>query len=293
MRSMTGFGRADFRDQRAEISIEIRTVNHRYKDFFIKMPRMLNAIEDRVRDCIGKTLGRGRIEVFIKYHHLGESNIELVYNRELAKAYIDVLSEIMESDSRIQPHFNVELVARYPDIVSTREEPADLESIWQILEPTLIQCVAEVDKSRGSEGEKLKKSMLNHCDSIEDMTHRIAERAPEMVEAYGKELREKISELTETNTFDEHRIMMEVAIMADRLGIDEELTRLQVHLTRFREIIKNQEGPVGRQLDFLVQEMNREINTIGSKSNCIHISEHVVNIKSEIEKIREQVQNIE
>jgi len=293
MRSMTGFGRADFRDERAEISIEIRTVNHRYQDFFIKMPRTLNAIEDKVRSCIGKTIQRGRIEVFIKYNFLGESNIELVYNQELAKAYIGVLSEIMESDARIQPHFNVELVARYPDIVTTREEPADLEAVWQSIEPVLSQCVAEVDKSRQSEGEKLKKNMLDQCSLIEEMTHHIKERAPEMVQTYSQELRQKINELTESNTLDEHRIMMEVAIMADRLAIDEELTRLKVHLIRFREITQSQVGPVGRKLDFLVQEMNREINTIGSKSSCIQISEQVVNIKSEIEKIREQVQNIE
>ncbi len=293
MRSMTGFGRTDFRDENTELSIEIRTVNHRYQDFFIKMPRTLNAIEDKVRNCIGKSLLRGRIEVFIKYKSLTETAIELVYNQKLAEAYIGVISEIMESDARIQPHFNVELIANYPDVITTKEKHNDMEDLWKTMEPVLLQCVREVEKSRVSEGEKLKNNMLAHCTEIEDRTFLISEKAPEMLKSYSEELRKKIKDLTEADALDEQRIMTEVAIMADRLAIDEELTRLQVHLMRFREISENQVGPVGRKLDFLVQEMNREINTIGSKSNCIHISEQVVNIKSDIEKIREQIQNIE
>lgn len=292
MKSMTGFGQGNYRDDDVDFSIEIKTINHRFRDFFIKIPKTLNPIEEKIRNTMAKKIGRGRIEIFMKYTELGTKNRHIVFNRELAKDYISVLNEMRRLDSMIGDDLSLSLIARFPDIVLIEEDHDDYEDIWKKIEPVLIQCLDEVDASRQREGVDLQKDVLDRCRSIVDYVDEIEKKSPEMLEKYKEDLREKISIYINTVEIDEKRLLTEVAIMSDKLNIDEELTRLKSHINRLQGIIMETE-PVGRKLDFLIQEINREINTIGSKSNDLTIANVVVDVKSEIEKIREQIQNIE
>jgi len=292
MKSMTGFGRKDFRDEEVDCSIEIKTINHRFRDFFIKIPKTLNPIEEKIRNTISQSISRGRIEVFIKYTELGAKNKRIVFNRDLAKNYISVLNEIRRLDSMIGDDLSLSLISKFPDVLMIEEDHDDYESIWLKIEPILQKTLAEVDASREREGSALQKDVTNRCQVIRDYVIEIKKRSPDMLERYKEELREKISSYVESVEIDEKRLLTEVALMSDKLNIDEELTRLQSHLDRLEGIIVEAE-PVGRKLDFLIQEINREINTIGSKANDLAIANVVVDVKSEIEKIREQIQNIE
>lgn len=293
MNSMTGFGRQDFRNDAVDISVEIKTVNHRYKDFFIKAPRSLGANEEKIRKTIGTVLSRGRIEVYIKFKRLGMADKTLSFNRMLAKEYIDILSEIRAMDPEMEQQLNVDLVARFPDIVTLDEEQPDDEANWNLLKPVLEGALAQVAKARKREGDAMKADMLAHCETIENCTTEISKLAPVMLEDAQTALRARVMEYVGEAGMEEQRILTEVAVMADKLAIDEELTRLFTHIEHLRALLQIEDEPIGRKLDFLIQELNREINTIGSKSNNIDIAGIVVDTKSEIEKIREQVQNIE
>jgi len=292
MKSMTGFGRKDFRDEEVDCSIEIKTINHRFRDFFIKIPKTFNPIEEKIRNTISQYVARGRIEVFIKYSELGAKNKRVVFNRDLAVNYIAVLNEIRRLDSMIGDDLSLSLISKFPDVIMIEEDYEDYESIWLKIEPVLLKALEEVDASREREGRALQKDISNRSQTIREQVSQIKLKSPEMLEKYRAELREKIAAYVESVEIDEKRLLTEVALMADKLNIDEELTRLQSHLDRLEEIVVETE-PVGRKLDFLIQEINREINTIGSKANDLAIANIVVDVKSEIEKIREQIQNIE
>lgn len=292
MKSMTGFGRKDFRDEEVDCSIEIKTINHRFRDFFIKIPKTFNPIEEKIRNTISQYVARGRIEVFIKYNELGTKNKRIVFNRELAVNYITVLNEIRRLDSMIGDDLSLSLISKFPDVMMIEEDYDDYESIWVKIEPILLKTLEEVDASREREGSALQKDIVNRCQTIRTDITVIKLKSPDMLDRYKEDLREKISSYVESVEIDEKRLLTEVALMTDKLNIDEELTRLQSHLDRLEEIIVETE-PVGRKLDFLIQEINREINTIGSKANDLAIANIVVDVKSEIEKIREQIQNIE
>ncbi len=293
MKSMTGFGRKDYRDEALEISIEIKTINHRFRDFFLKLPRSLNLIEENIRKAISEKIARGRIEVFIKYNELDAQNKRIVFNRDLAKAYINVLNEIKTLDSMIDDDLSPGLIAKFPDVVSLEDEGVDYDAVWRKMAPVLEEALEQVDTSRSREGEALKKDVAARCAAIEEAVSAIEAKSPEMLKKYQEELRAKVEAYTDSMEVDEKRVLTEVAIMADKLDISEELTRLKSHTARLEEILGEEDEPVGRKLDFLVQELNREINTIGSKANDIGIANLVVDVKSEIEKIREQIQNIE
>lgn len=293
MKSMTGFGRKDYRDEALEISIEIKTINHRFRDFFLKLPRSLNPIEENIRKAISEKIARGRIEVFIKYNELDAQNKRIVFNRDLAKAYINVLNEIKTLDSMIDDDLSPGLIAKFPDVVSLEDEGVDYDAVWRKMAPVLEEALEQVDTSRSREGEALKKDVAARCAVIEEAVSTIEAKSPEMLKKYQEELRAKVEAYTDSMEVDEKRVLTEVAIMADKLDISEELTRLKSHTARLEEILGEEDEPVGRKLDFLVQELNREINTIGSKANDIGIANLVVDVKSEIEKIREQIQNIE
>ncbi|KNZ40213.1 YicC/YloC family endoribonuclease [Acetobacterium bakii] len=292
MKSMTGFGRGDYRDEEVDFSIEIKTINHRFRDFFIKIPKTLNPVEEKIRNTISQKVARGRIEVFIKYTELGIKNRRIVFNRELAKDYISVLNQMRHLDSMISDDLSLSLIAKFPDVVTMEEDRDDYEEIWEKIEPILIRTLEEVNASREREGLDLKVDVLNRCRLILQYTEEIERKSPDMLGKYRDELRQRISTYVDSIEIDEKRLLMEVAIMADKLSIDEEITRLKSHIGRLESIMIETE-PVGRKLDFLVQEVNREINTIGSKANDLAIANIVVDIKSEIEKIREQIQNIE
>lgn len=292
MKSMTGFGRKDYRDEEIDCSIEIKTINHRFRDFFIKIPKTLNPIEEKIRNTVSQSISRGRIEIFIKYTELGTKNRRIVFNKDLAKNYISVLNEIRRLDSMIGDDLSLSLISKFPDVIMIEEDIDDYESIWSKIQPVLIKTLAEVDASREREGSALKKDVVNRCRYIREHVQEIKDKSPNMLERYRDELRDKITSYVESVEIDEKRLLTEVALMTDKLNIDEELTRLQSHLVRLEGMVEETE-PVGRKLDFLIQEVNREINTIGSKASDLAIANIVVDVKSEIEKIREQIQNIE
>ena len=292
MKSMTGFGRKDYRDEEIDCSIEIKTINHRFRDFFVKIPKTLNPIEEKIRNTVSQSVARGRIEIFIKYTELGTKNRRIVFNRDLAKNYISVLNEIRRLDSMIGDDLSLSLISKFPDVIMIEEDIEDYESIWLKIQPVLEKTLDEVAASREREGNALKNDVVNRCRVVRDQVKRIKEKSPDMLARYRDELREKISSYVESVEIDEKRLLTEVALMTDKLNIDEELTRLQSHLDRLEGMVEETE-PVGRKLDFLIQEVNREINTIGSKASDLAIANIVVDVKSEIEKIREQIQNIE
>lgn len=292
MKSMTGFGRKDYRDEEIDCSIEIKTINHRFRDFFVKIPKTLNPIEEKIRNTVSQSVARGRIEIFIKYTELGTKNRRIVFNRDLAKNYISVLNEIRRLDSMIGDDLSLSLISKFPDVIMIEEDIDDYESIWLKIQPVLEKTLDEVAASREREGNALKNDIVNRCRVIGNQVKKIKEKSPDMLARYRDELREKISSYVESVEIDEKRLLTEVALMTDKLNIDEELTRLQSHLDRLEGMVEETE-PVGRKLDFLIQEVNREINTIGSKASDLAIANIVVDVKSEIEKIREQIQNIE
>ncbi|MGL4606858.1 MAG: YicC/YloC family endoribonuclease [Eubacteriaceae bacterium] len=292
MKSMTGFGRRDYRDTEVDFSIEIKTINHRFRDFFIKIPKALNPIEERIRNAVSQKIARGRIEIFIRYSELGVKNKHIVFNKELAKDYIKVLNEIRQLDSMIGDDLNLGLIAKFPDVVDIKEEHNDYEMIWEKIEPILQEAIDEVNDSREREGKALKDDVISRTDLIIGQITEIEKRSPAMLERYREELRERIRTYIESVEVDEKRLLTEVAVVSDKLNVSEELTRLKSHTSRIKSICEEKEA-VGRKLDFLIQELNREINTIGSKANDLEIATIVVDVKSEIEKIREQIQNIE
>lgn len=292
MKSMTGFGRKDYRDEEMDFSIEIKTINHRFRDFFIKIPKTLNPIEEKIRNTVSQNIARGRIEIFIRYTELGTKNRRIVFNRELATNYISVLNEIRRLDSMIGDDLSLSLISKFPDVIMIEEDVEDYESIWSKIQPVISKTLEEVNASREREGNALRSDVVSRCIYIRKMVALIKEKSPDMIERYRDELREKVSVYIESVEIDEKRLLTEVALMTDKLNIDEELTRLQSHLDRLETMVDETE-PVGRKLDFLIQEINREINTIGSKASDLAIANIVVDVKSEIEKIREQVQNIE
>ena len=291
VRSMTGFGRGEVSRDGKEFTVEIKTVNHRYLDIFIKMPRQISFLEDRVRELVSKAISRGKIDVYITYANYGDDSRQVTIDEQLAKAYISALEELRDRFS-LADDISVSLLSKCPEVLKVEQVEEDGEQLWEILKTALDDAVASLIRMREIEGEAMKKALLERADAIEVVIGKIEARAPEVPRDYKTKLAERISDLLEQQVADESRIAMEVALFADRCSIDEELVRLKSHFGQMRQIL-DMDQPVGRKLDFLVQEMNREINTIGSKANDLEITRYVVDVKSEIEKIREQVQNIE
>lgn len=291
IRSMTGFGRGESQGNEKEFLVEIKTVNHRYCDAFIKMPRQISFLEDRVRELVSKNLSRGKIDVYISYEDFGEDSKIVLCDESLAKTYVDAVKSLKEKFN-LKDDISVSLISRFPDVLRLEKTEEDEEELWQLLKIALEKALDSLVAMRMKEGEGLRQNLLDRAQYIESVLNNIITRAPEVVKEYKQKLENRIKELLEQQTIDEGRIAMEVAIFADRCSIDEEIVRLGSHINQMREAL-NLQQPVGRKLDFLIQEMNREINTIGSKANDLDISKNVVEIKSEIEKIREQVQNIE
>ena len=292
MKSMTGFGRADYRDENWNISVEIKTVNHRYRDYAIRMPSILNSVESKIKNEIGKTVARGRIDVFIQFENLSESQRQIVLDENLAKAYIDALNAIKALDPMMRDEIGVDLVAKFADVIKTTEKVQNDDENWQMLQPVLAKALEQVAESRAQDAVTMADDMALRAENIEIMMQKIAARAPEVLAAYRDNIHQKVADFLEGTEIDESRILTEVAVMADRLDITEELNRMSGHLKRMKALLQ-EETPVGRKFDFLVQEMNREINTIGSKAPDLEIQDSVVDVKAEIEKIREQIQNIE
>lgn len=292
MNSMTGYGRADLKEGNKEITVEIRSVNNRYRDIFIKSPHSYNGIEDRIRKTISNHLGRGRIEVYVR--STGDSaQTRVICDKQLAREYLNALNELKTLDSMISQNIDLELVAKFPDVIHLSEESPDDDAIWQELEPVLTKALTQLENARHVEGEALYEDIHTHAAVLREDLEKIRELAPKQLLISQENLRQKLTEAFKETGVDENRVLAEAAVLADRLAIDEEIARLDSHLMRLQELCAETEEPVGRRLDFLVQEINREINTIGSKTDSIDIVNLVVEMKGETEKIREQVQNIE
>lgn len=291
MKSMTGFGRGKFKNDKYECLIEIKTINHRYKDFFIYGPRYLNSIENRIKELVSTYIARGRIEIFIQVEMLSQKEKDIKLDSVLAKEYYRILKKLKGIIPSIQEDINLSLIAQFPEIIKVQENDYNVEELWGCLKLALQQALIELNSTREKEAENLKKDLSIRCDKIEEKVKLIEQLAPEIEKEYKKRLTQKIIEYTQSIEIDHQRIMTEVAIFADKSNITEEIIRLFSHIQQFKNTL-NQES-IGRKLDFIIQEMNREINTIGSKANCYVISSEVVEIKSELEKIREQIQNIE
>ncbi len=290
-RSMTGFGRGEYKSEKQDFLIEIKTVNHRYSDLFLKLPRQLSFLEDKVRETISKSISRGKIDVYVSYDEHGDDSRSVQIDVPLAKAYIKSI-ETLRDNFNLRDDISVSLVARFPDVLKIEKTEVDEDETWQGFKKALDAALESLVKMREVEGEGLKKDMVERASYIKSIVKIIEDYSPQVVRDYKQKLENRLKELLDQQVVDESRIAMEVAIFADRCSINEELVRLNSHIKQFKQTL-DMDQPVGRKLDFLVQEMNREINTIGSKANDIEIAKHVVEIKSEIEKIREQVQNIE
>ena len=291
IKSMTGFGRGVAQDNGKEFMVEIKTVNHRYSDVFIKMPRQLSFLEDKVREMIAKTLSRGKIDVFISYTDFGDESVSVILDEPLANAYIKAV-KLLKDKYELKDDISVSLVSRFPDILKIDKPNADEDKLGATLKEAVESALVSLVKMREQEGLKLKSYLLERTVYIEHLLEEIELRAPNVVVEYKQRLEIRIKELLNQQIVDDNRIAVEVAMFADKCSIDEEITRLNSHLNQMRATLEIAQ-PIGRKLDFIIQEMNRETNTIGSKANDLEITRNVVEIKSEIEKLREQVQNIE
>ena len=297
IKSMTGFGRGEYTDGKRNMVVEIKTVNHRYADITIKMPRRYSFAEDKIKSAIKAHIRRGKADVFIMVENIGDSDVSVQINEELAKQYLEKMVSLR--DALGEPEgFNDQLsllqIAGLPDVIKTTPAAEDEEEIMQALLIPTLQAAQNLDKMRVTEGEKLAEDLLAKGANLKTLLDQIAARAPQVATDYTAKLRERITELIGNSVqIPEDRILVEAAIFADKCAIDEEITRLNSHIMQLRDIVSTSNQPDGKKLDFLVQEMNREANTIGSKANDITITGYVLDLKSEIEKIREQVQNIE
>ena len=291
IRSMTGFGRGDYQLDGREFLVEIKTVNHRYSDVFIKMPRQLGFLEDKVRELVSKAVSRGKIDVYVTYNNSGDDSKYVSFDEALAKTYIAAVGALRDKFG-LRDDTSVSVISKYPDVLKVEQTEEDEEKLWGILRIAVGNALESLVSMRENEGEGLKSDLLARLEYIEGILKDIGQHAPEVVREYKTKLANRIRDLMEQQTVDESRLAMEIALFADRCSIDEETVRLASHLGQMRETL-SLEQPVGRKLDFLIQEMNREINTIGSKANDLSITRNVVEIKSEIEKLREQIQNIE
>lgn len=291
IKSMTGFGRGESSDEIHSFNVEIRSVNHRYNDIIVKMPKHINYLEEKVKESIKKKINRGRIEVYINLEYIDDSAVEVKVDLSLAKAYKNALEDLI---NRLDMEDDVNLfhILNFSDVVKTERKELDEDETWTCLNLAVEEALNSLMNMRIKEGLALKSDLETQLDIMYDIIEKIEERSPLVVKDYKEKLELRIKEILNVDYIDEEKLAYEVAFFADRSDINEEVIRFKSHIKQFRESLEDEE-PVGRKLDFLIQEMNREINTIGSKANDLAISNHVVTIKSQLEKMREQVQNIE
>ena len=293
IKSMTGFGRSEYSDGKRNITVEIKSVNHRYSDISVKMPRRYGFAEDKVKNIVKSRLRRGKIDVSIMVENITENDINIKLNEPIARQYYENL-KTLQSTFELCGDISLRLLATMPDVMKAIPDVDDEEEITGAILIPVEEAAANLENMRTIEGEKLAEDLLIKGENIKTLLDKIAERAPLVVVDYTAKLRERIAELLAGSAVvPEDRILTEAAIFADKCAIDEEITRLNSHLLQLKKIIGSDNETEGKKLDFLVQEMNREANTIGSKANDITITNYMLEIKSEIEKIREQVQNIE
>ena len=293
IKSMTGFGHAEAVTKERKITVELKSVNHRYLDLSIKMPRKLNVFEGQIRNLMKHYMQRGKVDVFITYEDYTAGNVSVKYNREIAAEYLKYLKQ-MEEEFSLENDVKVSGLSRYPEVLSMEEQSINEEETWHSLEGPLHEACGKFVKTREREGENLKNDLLVKLDGLENMVIKVQQRSPEVVQAYREKLEAKVHELLEDAQIDESRIAAEVILFSDKICNDEETVRLHSHIKNMRDILTDEKSQsVGRKLDFLAQEMNREANTTLSKANDLKVSNLAIDLKTEIEKIREQIQNIE
>lgn len=290
MKSMTGFGRASLESNGKNYIIEIKTVNNKYSDITVKSPKRLSFMEDRIRKQIANRITRGKVEVSVSFFDFSNKSKNVVLNKEIAKEYIKQLKEIAD-ENNLSENISVVEIAKLPDILNSIDSDNDEEITSEALQ-CLNMALDSLIEMRKTEGENIKQDLLVRIERVQNLVDKIAENSKGIVEEYVSKLEKRVKEILKTDVVDENRIAQEAVIYADKTSIEEELTRLNSHIVQFKELV-NSDGPVGKKLDFMIQEMNRETNTIGSKAGSGEITKAVIDLKIELEDIREQIQNIE
>jgi len=291
IKSMTGFGRSEIVDGSRKITVEMKSVNHRYLDVNTRMPKKLNFFDASIRSYLKKYVNRGKIDIFINYEDTSDEQTTLRYNETLAAEYLGYLRSIREKFG-LRDDISVSVLSRCPDVLTMEEQTVDEEELWKLLQRALDEACTRLSETRIAEGENLREDIFGKLNTIEEGVELIKRRSPDIVREYRQKLEDKVKELLADTQIEEGRIASEVVIYADKICTDEEVVRLQSHIDSMREALKAGEG-IGRRLDFIAQEMNREANTILSKANDIEVSNCAIGLKTEIEKVREQIQNIE
>ena len=290
IKSMTGFGRGKYENDERNYVVDIKSVNHKYSDISVRMPRFLNSAEDKIRKRVGNSISRGKVDILVSFENYGSTGTNIRINKELAKEYIRELKSLAE-ETDLRFDVNVIDISKFPEILKL-EDDKDEELIINELMIAVDDAIEKFVNMREVEGKKLVEDIEKRIYIIQDKVTEINKYSETLVEEYIEKLKLRVAELMQPGTVDENRLLQEIVIFSDKSSIEEELTRLKSHISQFLNLIK-ESSPIGKKIDFLIQEINREVNTIGSKANCIDITNRVIEIKTEVENIREQIQNIE
>lgn len=292
IKSMTGFGHGEASNAaNQKVTVEMKAVNHRYCDISLKLPKKFTIFEAAIRKIIKEYASRGKIDVYVSFEDLSQTGIGLRYNQEIAKEYMDIFHK-MQEEFQIEMDITASQMAKFPEVISVEEKPQDEEVWWELIEKALREAAEKFAASRSVEGENLKEDLLLKLAQMEKDVDFIEQRSPDIVKEYRIKLEERVKEFLEDASIEENRIAAEVAMYADKMSVDEEIVRLQSHIRSMKDVL-GEEGSIGRKLDFMAQEMNREANTILSKSSDVSLAEHAIELKTNVEKVREQIQNIE
>ncbi len=291
IKSMTGFGRCEIAENNRKFTVEMKSVNHRYLDVNIKMPKKLNFFESAIRAELKKYISRGKVDMFITYEDFSENTSSVRYNKEIAEEYLTYLRQMAE-EFELDDDIRVSTLSKYPEVFTMEEQGVDEEELWKALQKAIDGASEMFVQSRIVEGEHLRGDLIDKLDGMLKLVDFVAERSPKIIAEYRQRLEEKVKELLSDTTVDESRLLTEVTIFADKVCVDEEIVRLRSHIETTKNTLR-EGGSIGRKLDFIAQEMNREANTILSKANDLEISHCAIELKTEIEKVREQIQNIE
>ena len=291
IKSMTGYGKATVSKEKREYQIEMKSVNHRYLDISVKMPRALSYLEEEIKKEIGTKVKRGKIDVFVTFENNSSEGKDIKINTEIAKIYIDELKKLAENE-QIAANIEVTEISKFPDVLTIKNTQDDEVIKQETLEVTRI-ATENLVKMREIDGSKMAEDLLHRIHKIQEKVEEISSLSTGLIEEYVVKLEERIKEILKSQEVDKTRLAQEVVIYADKCSIEEEVTRLKCHISQFEELLLHSNEAIGKKLDFIIQEMNRETNTIGSKANKLEITNGVIDIKTEIENIREQVQNIE
>lgn len=291
IKSMTGFGRCELSNEKRKITVELKSVNHRYLDVNIRMPKKLNFFESAIRTLLKEYMQRGKVDMFISYEDYSEQTLAVKYNATIAKEYLTYLQQ-MADEFNLENDIRVSSLSRYPEVLTMEEQSADEDELWSDLSQAIREACTQFVATRTTEGEHLKQDLVEKLHHMRDNVDKVEQRAPQIIAEYRSKLMEKVNELLGDTQIDEARLSTEIVLFADKICTDEETVRLKSHITSMLNALERSVG-IGRKLDFIAQEMNREANTILSKSNDLETSDIAIELKTEIEKVREQIQNIE